>query len=525
MTPRPDTGTERALIVAPGKRYREETADGAYASGCDGEQVWQWYDELRPGISLIFDGRPRPPLPTLLAPSWLLTGYELTLEGEETVCGRAGVRVRAARRDRGGCGTPNGRISGVMPVPSLLLAPVEAWDEVQAVVDVELGILLRCRRRNGTKPADVNEFLSLTVGGEADGDPARFSAPAGSLFGREAERDGGPWQTFTREAGKTVAGMAAGGIGAIIRASSPAREDPFARATAEESDPEAEMPPDDPAPADGADPAETAVSDELLHLLYRSGTGAPRISAALHEWFDFGALLEAAPDSARRTGFGGVGFLLDTIHGKALDDGTDGAHEVRRLRIGGWDRYQIDVTRPSRWAERGRERWQTIACDGSRAWKVYAKRVVTGPAAPLPGEIEDLLDASWLLACELTDGHSVTVDGGRRGYRVVARQPSPQPRGVELFLQPDAVAAMAGVWAGLFLPAVAVVDAESGRLLRLTRYKGGRAVLRQELRDVADVASTDDFAFTPPTGLPVADEKDPSPGARGFLDSLLGGRR
>jgi hypothetical protein len=149
--------------------------------------------------------------------------------------------------------------------------------------------------------------------------------------------------------------------------------------------------------------------------------------------------------------------------------------------------------------------------------------VVTGPAAPLPGEIEDLLDASWLLACELTDGRSVTVDGGRRGYRVVARQPSPQPRGVELFLQPDAVAAMAGVWAGLFFPVVAVVDAESGRLLRLTRYKGGRAVLRQELRDVADVASADDFAFTPPTGLPVVDENDPSPGARGFLDSLLGG--
>jgi hypothetical protein len=192
---------------------------------------------------------------------------------------------------------------------------------------------------------------------------------------------------------------------------------------------------------------------------------------------------------------------------------------------------------------------------------VYAKRVTAEPAEPLPGEIADLLDASWLLACELTDGHPVTVDGGRSGYRVVARKPGPQPTGIGLFLTPDAASAMAGRWAQMFFPVVAVVDAESGRLLRLTRYRGGRPVLRQELRDVADVASADDFAFTPPAGLPVVDEdEDASPGpdgmpawsgewlnpgdaariaadavkkqvdekvaaARGFLDSLLGGHR
>ena len=74
-----DTDTERTLIVAPGKRYREESAAGSYASGCDGERIWQWYGQLRPGLTLRFDPRPRPPVPVLLAPSWLLTGYELTL--------------------------------------------------------------------------------------------------------------------------------------------------------------------------------------------------------------------------------------------------------------------------------------------------------------------------------------------------------------------------------------------------------------------------------------------------------------
>ena len=508
-----ETDTERRLIVAPGKRYREESADGSYASGCDGERIWQRYDQLRPGITLRFDPRPRPPVPLLLAPSWLLTGYELTLEGEETVAGRAGVRVLATGRDRGGRGARGGRISGVMPVPSLLHVPVESWDEVQAVVDVELGLLLRCRRRRGTGPAEVNEFRSLTVGGETGGDPAQFSAPDGSISGFWSDRDGGHWRGFAREAGKeaakTVAGMAAGGLGAVIRASFTADGDPFARATAEESDPEAAMPQDDPAPPDRAEDGEAAVTDEVLHLLYRSGTGAPRISAALHEWFDFGALLEAVPESARRTGFGGVGFLLDAIHGKALDDGTNGAHEVRRLRIGGWDRFRIDVTQPTGWPEGGPERWRTVASDGTRTWQVYDERVAVGPAAALPGEIADLLDASWLLACELSDGQQVTVDGGRPGLRLVVRRPTPQPTGIELqFLDPGSAATMKGLWSQLFFPAVAVVDAESGRLVRLTRYKGGRPVLRQELRDVADVDSADDFGFTPPPGLPVEEEPD-----------------
>ena len=552
----PDTYTERTLIVAPGKRYREETTDGDYASGCDGERVWQWYEQLRPGISLRFDDRPRPPVPVLLAPSWLLTGYELTIEGEETVSGRTGLRVLAVRRERGGYGPPIGRISGIMPVPSLLLGPVEAWDEVRAVVDVELGLLLRCWRRRGTQPAEVNEFLSLAVGGEAGDDPSRFTAPEGSVSGVGAEHDDGQWRVFAREAGRTVAGMAAGGIGAVIRAGSTTHEDPFARATAEESDPEAKMPPGVPAPADRAGPAELAVSDEVLQLLYRSGAGAPRIAAALHEWFDFGALLEAVPESARGTGFGGVGFLVDSILGWARDDGTDVAHEARRLRIGGWDRYRIDVTRPSHWAERGRERWQTVAGDGTRTWKVYRERVVAGPAGPLPGEIADLLDASWLLACELSDGQEVTVDGGRRGFRLVVRKPEAQPSGIE-FLDPGTAGGVLEMWGQLFFPAVAVVDAESGRLLRLTRYMGGRAVLRQELRDVADVEAAEDFGFTPPAGLPVEEKtEDPPPqeahawpreginpgdaaraaadavkkqvdekiaAARGFLDSFLGG--
>jgi len=91
----------------------------------------------------------------------------------------------------------------------------------------------------------------------------------------------------------------------------------------------------------------------------------------------------------------------------------------------------------------------------------------------------------------LSGGEEVAVDG-RRGYRVVARSLGAR---TPLF----------DWWERLFFPAVAVVDAETGRLLRLTRFKGGRPVLRQELRDVGALPPDADFTFTPPPGVPVED--------------------
>jgi hypothetical protein len=587
-TPPPggEPNAERTLLVAPGKRYREDSADGSYASGCDGERIWQWYASLAPTVSLRFDDRPRPPFPSLLAPSWLLTGYDLALEGEMTACGRPCVRVQAMPRDHGSSGGRNRRGIGIIPVPFVFDEAVETWDAVQAVVDAELGILLRCSRQHGTSPAEVTEFRSLTVGGEADDDAARLRPPEGSVSGIWAERERGQrrpvaglgesltesFSAFGREvqenAVKAVAGLAAGGLGAAIKVAWSPPEDPFARATAEESDPEAEIPQDEQAPPGSPGPAEAAappVSDELLHLLYRSGAAAPRLTATLHDWLDFGALFEAIPESARGAGFGGVGFLVDTILSKARDSGLADGHEVRRLRIDGWDRYQIDTVLPIRWIEpvrpeasgegptwhhRGPMYRRTLAGDGTQTWEVYADQVLTGPPEPLPSEFVELLDTSWLLAYELSGAEEVRFDGGRRCYRVVVRKPEPLPTGMNPWLNPG-MANMLRLWTQLFFPAVAVVDAESGRLVRLTRYKGGQPVLRDELRDVADLDASGDFGFTPPEGVPVVEKSDDLPpmakgvdlsdaaraaadavkkqvddkvaAARGFLGSFLGG--
>jgi hypothetical protein len=124
---------------------------------------------------------------------------------------------------------------------------------------------------------------------------------------------------------------------------------------------------------------------------------------------------------------------------------------------------------------------------------VYPDRVVVGPAAPLHDVLADLVDGSWLLGCDLAGGAEITV-AGRRGYRVAVEG----RRNTSSLLN------------GFFFPAVAVVDAESGRLLRLTQFKGGKPVVQTGLRDIAPVES-EDFGFEPPAGLPVVEKSDEDP--------------
>jgi len=67
---------------------------------------------------------------------------------------------------------------------------------------------------------------------------------------------------------------------------------------------------------------------------------------------------------------------------------------------------------------------------------------------------------------------------------------------------------------GFYFPAVVVVDAESGWLVRATVFKGGKPVTRLELRDVSPLATDSadpagDFAFEVPEGLPVEELPEP----------------
>ncbi len=469
------------LLIAPGKRYRKDSPDGQFASGCDGEHIWQWWRQPPPG-EVRLSGRPEPPIPALLCPSWLLDGYDLEVGEAVSACGRDGVHVVATARHA----MPE---PGGAPFLPLLSWPPGRFDHVDVIVDTGLGILLRCERRKADRPAELIEFRRLTV--DPGLDPEQFTAPAGSILGDgDGRLFGTPFSGTGWEIAKTAAGLAAGGLGAVIRYSPFGPFGPLRPSRPPgDDDAEAAMPDDDPWPGDAADGP--PVSDEILHLLYRGGGGVPAFTATLHQWLHPAALLDAVPPSARQAGFGGLGFLVDTLGAAAREAGDQQTvcHLVSSVRIDGWDTYRIDRTYRTR-PQRGRDghrdtEWVTVACDGRQRYLVYADRVRSGPPAPPPAELTGLVDGSWLLRCHLSGGSAITTDG-RSAYRIGVSGSRP-----------------ASPLMMFSFPAIAVLDAESGRLLRLTCYAAGKPVARYELRDVTPGG---DANFEVPAGLPVVEE-------------------
>ena len=462
-------GTEAdlsALLVAPGRRYRQQGV--GYLTGCDGSRSWH-AAEGDGGWTVEATGGPEPPVASLLRPSWLLTGFTLEPGEPVTASGRQALRLAA---------TPGHGIRGRTS------AGPRALDRVEVVVDAELGILLRHEGILDGRTLSVTELTDVRVS-PAPGDDAWCQPPGGwdSVDDDvpQITPDGPGWEVT-----KLAAGLAAGGLGALIRSS---RFRPFEQATQEE--PEAEMPVDEgPAPADdpaadaspvGASPVGASpVGDEMLHLLHAGlDRWAPGIVATLHQWHDIAAMLSQVPDGARRTGFGGLGFLID-----AASERMATLHMVSLVRLGAPGQYRIEpVTSP------GQRRPETLICDGERRWRIGEDEVATGPAGPPPGEIANLFDASWLLEHRLAGG-AETVTGGRRGYQLDV--------------------AFAGPWGGMFFADEVVVDAELGILLRSTSHAGSKPVSRYELRDVA-VGEPGDFRADIPPGMRVVEEPDDEP--------------
>ena len=457
-------GTESSrftLLIAPGRRYREQ-GEG-YLNGCDGERSWHAVPDDGSWSVEVTGGPEPPPAARLLRPSWLLTGFTLEPGGPASVSGRDALRVVATPRP-GSRGT--------------LLAR-RPLDRVEVAVDAELGILLRCDEILDGRPLRVTELADVRLDLAPAGDDAPFRPPGGW----DSVNDGGGWPNGPGwEVTKLAAGLAAGGLGALIKHS---RFRPFEQATQEED--EAEMPSSDgPLPADGP-PA----SDEVLRLLH-SGLDrwSPGITATLHQWHDIAAMLAQIPDGARRAGFGGLGLLID-----AAGERIATVHTIFRLRLGGSGQYRIEpVVCPGR---PGGYSPETVVCDGERRWRIGEGEVFTGPVTPLPREIGNLFDASWLLEHQLTGGAEI-VAGDRCGYRLRAAFDWP--------------------WGGLF-PGDVVVDAEFGILLRCISFSGSHSgsqpVMRYELRDVATGHfEPGDFRPDIPAGMHVVEEpdEDPPPG-------------
>jgi hypothetical protein len=165
MTQRATTwqGRDTVRIGLPG-RYRIDYVDGGKANrkssteACDGEQRWRVFPgHVTVGVAL--------PLPSAIArmvdPAWLLewrlTGGAHVVEG-----GRAGFLIRVSRRSLSAAATST---------PS---TPAEA------VVDAELGILLRLSQEQGGRPSMQQSFSDLTVRPQSEPGDYRVAIPAGT---------------------------------------------------------------------------------------------------------------------------------------------------------------------------------------------------------------------------------------------------------------------------------------------------------------------------------------------------------
>ena len=221
----------------------------------------------------------------------------------------------------------------------------------------------------------------------------------------------------------------------------------------------------------------------MLDLLYRSGE--PRdLGATARQWHDLVAMAASVPEGFRAAGRGGLGDLLD-----AMTRGMNVARTEARLRVSGPDRYRLDFSsRPRRIDS------TTIACDGERRWRVFQDRILVGPAAPLRDHIAFLADSCWLLRGRLSGGAELTYRGRpARQLRVTSA-----PGGEEVVLGPL-----------MLYPTDAIVDAETGCLLRLISYAGDTLAIWSELDDIStEPADPDEFRVHVPPGTRTVEETD-----------------
>jgi hypothetical protein len=310
-----------SLLAAPGGRYRTDLTDE------DGDR------QLR-----ISDGRPAiVPFPELLIPSWLLAGFELEITGQAEHIGRAAYAV--AGRPRQAAEEPASRVS--------------------ALVDAELGVLLRYEQTGPRWRAETAEFTSLTVDDAETADPLLFTrAPASHLEDRNQPERSGP-----------------------------------------------------PAPA-GPVPAATSpdLSDGQVNLLYRSVLGPQKFSAELHEWADLDTVTRLGQAALAATR---LGSRTRWLWQSPEDSPPQNIDRAARLHVAMPGCYRIDTltdpgTKPA-----------SVACDGNRLWLVYPGRIVVRPAAPPPAGISLLIDPAWLLNEHPLSTSETATGSGRPALRVM----------------------------------------------------------------------------------------------------------
>jgi hypothetical protein len=475
----------RRVVLAPGGSYRVEglvdsegITTGWLQFVSDGARQWTVTGNraIRIPSGSMLDS-----IWDLLAPSWLLAGFTLTLAGPAEAAGRPAWRAVGEARPVASVQRP-WRGQGH-----------QRFDHVEVLIDAELGILLRLDGSAAGKQLLLSDVQSLTASPVRAGDPAQFQLPPGTT--EEAETPEGPGTVFDLSgpgwrAVKTAAGVAGDGLAFTIRHSS-------------RSAPDAGTPPmPDPGPVPGT---AAPVSDELVNLLYRTGLPPQRFAASARKWADGEQMIRSL--GRLRAAAGPLSGLMgpEGIWNALASRPPADTFEETRLQLALPGQYRVDHIRG------GREKAEAVGSDGERPWALYPNRVVTGQCWPLSHGWEAVVDPAWLLLPDWqlsADGEEEI--GGRRGWRVWA---SSRPgRGTADITGSPAGGPLSSL---MFSQVAAVIDAELGIILRLACLSDGQPALCWELTDVT-ATPADDGAFRRPElpGRRVVEDA----GLLGYLD-------
>lgn len=184
------------LRLAAPRRYRIDTlidvrADALDTVGCDGERTWQ----VRGSRVRTQPAQPlRRELACLADPAWLLASCTLADAGPAEVAGRLGRLVVADRLNETG---PPDLSLGWLGSPA---------GRVEAVLDTDLGVLLRVACFAGDRPVLGYEVRGLTQGAP---DSDVFGVPPGAQPGQLLLDLASPATAAKAAAGLGIAGTAA----------------------------------------------------------------------------------------------------------------------------------------------------------------------------------------------------------------------------------------------------------------------------------------------------------------------------
>jgi hypothetical protein len=156
-----------------------------------------------------------------------------------------------------------------------------------------------------------------------------------------------------------------------------------------------------------------------------------------------------------------------------------------RLRVSGPDRYRLDYSARPRPVDA-----TTVSCDGERCWRVFQDWIGIGPATQLRDPIMSLAESSWLLRLRLSGGGELTYRG-RPARQLCLTSSGGEHRIPGLLMS---------------FPADAIVDAETGCLLRLLCYADDTLAVWSELDDIStEPIDPDEFQVHVPPGTRIVE--------------------